>query len=112
MRVSNWSTAELCRVGADPFFGREGCSPARPRAMELPPEIGDGLLQPFVQADRGRPAEQLARPRDVGPPLRRIVLRQGTVRHRCLTTAAAGDLFRELPDRELLRVAEVDGIVH
>lgn len=46
------------------------------RHREQLPEVGNGLLQAFLELDFRLPPQFVARERDVGPPLPRVVARQ------------------------------------
>src|SRR5438105_1274840 len=77
----------------------------------LRPDRGDRAAQPVLELDLGLPAEALARLRDVRLANLRIVLRKGLEDDLALRAGHLQDDVRELEQGELLRVAEVDGIV-
>src|SRR5215208_4759107 len=67
--------------------------------------------QAFLEVDLRRPAQDLLRPRDVGPPLLRVVLGQRLVDDLARRARQPDDGLGELEDGELAGVAEVDGQV-
>jgi hypothetical protein len=74
-------------------------------------EVRDRPAQSFPERNGGLPAQQALGTGDVGAALGGIVLGQGTVLDLEPLAAQRRDLVRQLPDRELARVAEVHGIV-
>src|SRR5215470_15373851 len=94
-----WFSAAILR--------RAGSSTTLPEPLAEP---RDRRPQPLLQGYARLPAEQRPRPRDVRPTLLRVVLGQRTYRAD-LSAAPRHPAyhFRQLDERELVRVPQVDG---
>src|SRR5919204_5015695 len=77
-------------------------------AKWLPPEARQHAPEPLLEFDFGLPAQHLPGSGDVGLANLRIVHRECLVNDLALGRCHSDDCLRELQDRKLLRVAEVD----
>ena len=84
---------------------------ARAPDEQLDAGLLDRALQAVAQRHLGRPAEQLARERDVGPALLGVVDGQRLVDDLGGRAGQLVDDLGELEQRELVGVADVDGVV-
>src|SRR5204863_716901 len=73
-------------------------------------EVGDRALQALLERHARLPAEGLARPRDVRPADLRIIRRQGAMLDPAPASRQGEHALGKLPDRELVRVADVRGL--
>jgi len=71
----------------------------------------DRPLQTFPELDRRLPVEDLPCQRDVRTPLLRIIGRQGLVDDLRARASDVDHRLGQLEQRELLRIADVDGLV-
>src|SRR5690349_1490374 len=71
------------------------------------PEEGNGPAEPFTELDARLPAEDLLSHRDVRLPDLRVVLWKGERLDRRIALRLLQDHLGELPDGELVRVADV-----
>ena len=71
-------------------------------------KIGIGARQAFRTIDGGRPTQHFLGPRDIGAALLRVVFGQLPVDNFLFRTSQRDDLFREIADGDLVRVADVD----
>src|SRR3712207_2346723 len=94
-----------------PTVPGDGPRSTRGADQGLDPRLLDRALQPLAELDLGLPREDLLRSRDVRTALLRVVRGQSLVDDLRARARDGDDGLRQLEQRELGGVADVDGLV-